>query len=464
MKKKFLFALLVTLTGLMLMSTSVFALTEGDWEFQLLDNEVTITKYIGNDENIIMPDTIYGAPVTKIDRDVFSRSGIILKNHIVSLKVSKGIKELPDYFMRGSNSLQKIELPEGLISMGTWAFQDNTSLTEVKLPSTLERIGQWAFDGCTSLKKVNFPASLRSFGEFGGFTGTGLEEVDMSQCVNLKNLSSSLFADCKALRKVILPPAIIEIPHQCFKGCSSLTEIKLDTNISVIGYGAFDGCTAFENIILPISLKEIRGTAFSNCAGLKEVVIPYGVEKLRNGSWGGPFTNCVNLKSLYIPDTVTELGDQVISGSTNCIIYCNSDSPVAEICKKRSISYLTDKSVNSGITVLYNGTRVSFHSYDQNPELINSRTLVPLRSIFEAMGADVEWVGETSTVIATRNGVEITLQIGSNTVVKNNENITIDTPPMLLNDRTMVPVRVIAEAFGADVEWHNAGRTVIITE
>ena len=168
---------------------------------------------------------------------------------------------------------------------------------------------------------------------------------------------------------------------------------------------------------------------------------------------------------MYIPDTVQSIPWYgIIGGSDNCIVYCSADSYAAKFCKKNSISYLTDKSVNSLITVYYNGTRVSFHTYDQNPELINDRTLVPLRAIFEAMGADVNWDQATQTVTSTRNGVTIKLTIGSNTLYKNGQSVPVDVPAQIINDRTMIPVRVIAEAFGADVEWNANGRAVLINE
>lgn len=113
---------------------------------------------------------------------------------------------------------------------------------------------------------------------------------------------------------------------------------------------------------------------------------------------------------------------------------------------------------------MYNGKRVSFHSYGQNPELLNGRTLVPLRSIFEAMGADVTWDNATNTAVAKRGKVEVKITIGASEIYKNGKVVTIDVPAQLMNDRTMVPTRVIAESFGALVEWNDSGRTVLITE
>lgn len=70
----------------------------------------------------------------------------------------------------------------------------------------------------------------------------------------------------------------------------------------------------------------------------------------------------------------------------------------------------------------------------------------------------------TYSALAKRNGIEVKIQIGANEMYKDGKAISVDVPAQLLNDRTMVPVRVIAEAFGADVEWNGNGRTVLITE
>ena len=80
------------------------------------------------------------------------------------------------------------------------------------------------------------------------------------------------------------------------------------------------------------------------------------------------------------------------------------------------------------------------------------------------MGAEVEWDAATNTAIAKRDGIDIIIQIGAPVIYKDNKAIELDVPALLLNDRTMVPVRVIAEAFGANVAWDGVGNTVLITE
>jgi hypothetical protein len=113
------------------------------------------------------------------------------------------------------------------------------------------------------------------------------------------------------------------------------------------------------------------------------------------------------------------------------------------------------------ITVTYNGSAIEF---DQQPRNENGRTLVPVGAIFAAMGAVVNWDEATQTVTAERGNVTISLTIGSTTMLRNDVEVILDVPPTIVNDRTMVPARVVAESFGAVVSWDEDSRTVIITE
>jgi len=100
---------------------------------------------------------------------------------------------------------------------------------------------------------------------------------------------------------------------------------------------------------------------------------------------------------------------------------------------------------------------------DVPPYLIDGRTMVPLRVIFEAFGVEVNWDPDEQTISATHLDLTINLMIGSNVLVRNGISSQIDVPPMIIGGRTLVPTRVIAESLGADVVWDAAARTVIIT-
>lgn len=128
---------------------------------------------------------------------------------------------------------------------------------------------------------------------------------------------------------------------------------------------------------------------------------------------------------------------------------------------------------SSAIKVQLDGQYLDFTDENGNvvnPEIINDRTMVPMRKIFESFDAAVEWDGATRTVVAKTAEREITLTIDNEKAkVKNIETeeekeITLDSAPVILNDRTMVPVRFIAESLEKEVGWDADLRTVVIID
>lgn len=113
-----------------------------------------------------------------------------------------------------------------------------------------------------------------------------------------------------------------------------------------------------------------------------------------------------------------------------------------------------------GVSVFVDGNRLNF---DQPPVMVGGRTLVPLRGIFEALGATVVWDAPTRTVRAQRDATSIELTLGSTMATVNGQPVTLDVPAQSVGGRTMVPLRFIGEALGADVDWRPATRTVLIT-
>ena len=112
------------------------------------------------------------------------------------------------------------------------------------------------------------------------------------------------------------------------------------------------------------------------------------------------------------------------------------------------------------IKVLLDGQELIF---DVPPQLIDNRTMVPMRKIFEAMGANVDWNGDTQTVTATKHDITVIMQIDNKVIKVNGENITLDVPPQLVDSRTLVPARAVAESLNAKVDWDGTTSTVYIT-
>lgn len=111
------------------------------------------------------------------------------------------------------------------------------------------------------------------------------------------------------------------------------------------------------------------------------------------------------------------------------------------------------------ITVYVDNIRLEF---DVQPQMISGRTMVPLRAIFEALGATVEWDGATQTVTAYNDQYFVIARIGDTSMTVNNTLKTMDIAPLILNGRTLVPARFVAEAFDCTVQWIGETRSVYI--
>jgi len=120
---------------------------------------------------------------------------------------------------------------------------------------------------------------------------------------------------------------------------------------------------------------------------------------------------------------------------------------------------VTTAMAGDNIKVKIGGEPVNF---DVQPQLINNRTMVPLRAIFEALGATVDWNGETQTVTSTKGDTTISLTINNPVMTVNGAEVTLDSPACLVDGRTLVPVRAISEAFNLPVEWVDSTKTVKI--
>lgn len=111
------------------------------------------------------------------------------------------------------------------------------------------------------------------------------------------------------------------------------------------------------------------------------------------------------------------------------------------------------------INVYLNGSQLSF---DQNPLIVNDRTYVPARSIFEAFGMNVEWDNEAQSAYIYNNDTEISLSVNSNEMYINGEAVALGNTPFIENGRILVPLRAISEALDCKVNWDAVSCSVVI--
>ena len=113
------------------------------------------------------------------------------------------------------------------------------------------------------------------------------------------------------------------------------------------------------------------------------------------------------------------------------------------------------------VTVYLNGVELYF---DAEPAIVNSRTMVPMRKIFETLGAEISWDEKERKITAIKSDVTIELTIGEGEACINGEAVSLDAPAVIRDSRTLVPLRFVAEALDCDVDWDAADRRVIIEE
>ncbi len=102
-------------------------------------------------------------------------------------------------------------------------------------------------------------------------------------------------------------------------------------------------------------------------------------------------------------------------------------------------------------------------SFDVDPVIIEERTYLPLRTIAETLGAQVSWDDKTKTATIEKEDTKAEFQIDNKTYKINGENFKNDVPAIILNDRTLVPVRCVSESFSLSVSWDDDTKCVILT-
>jgi len=125
------------------------------------------------------------------------------------------------------------------------------------------------------------------------------------------------------------------------------------------------------------------------------------------------------------------------------------------------LSCASIQAAEQNISVYLNGEELIYD--DAQPQIINSRAMVPVRKTADYLGMNTEWNAKTETMTFTKGDRVIVHTMRSNVVYVNGEAIQFDTPSANIKNRTMMPIRMLAEAMGAEVEWDNNLRRVVIT-
>ena len=237
-------------------------------DFQYTENKdggITITRYIGDDERVIIPQIIDEKSVTIIGSYCFSSSNI----KTVYVKLPDTVTTIDFRAFYQSATLATIVLPEGLTTIDTEAFAECTSLSNITLPESLTIIGQSAFQECTSLKSINLPKGCISGNSgYTAFYLSGLESIEIPEGTEYIPYGLVAYTNIK---EVVLPSTVKEIASDAFYGCKSLEKLTLNEGLLELGSGVF-GDTKITEITIPKSVVKINEDTFDDCDILEKVI------------------------------------------------------------------------------------------------------------------------------------------------------------------------------------------------
>ena len=183
----------------------------------------SLSKYEGNDENVIIPDDINALG--------------------------------PDCFK--DTSVKSVYVPDSVTQIDA-AFSECKTLEKIRLPKKLNRLAELAFYDCNNLKEVNIPS--------------------------IDKLRAQTFEDCQKLEKVTFEEGLEEIMYRCFAGCYKIKSVTFPSSLRIIGDEAFNCCDELEEINLNEGLKYIGSFAFENVPA-KTLIIPSTVEFIENSAF-----------------------------------------------------------------------------------------------------------------------------------------------------------------------------------
>lgn len=341
-------------------------ITSGDWYYsEYLDGNndiyITIKKYKGTDEEVIVPDEIEGVPVLFIKDSVFDAA--TSPETIRKLTLPARFDTAQPGIYQALTGLEEVVFSGGLVRAEKGAFKNCRNLRRVTGAEKLEYIDDEAFYNCSSLEKIEYspeikelgknafygcqaatgevvlPASLTrigaqpfynakgitklTFGCDGSLVGgnnaqgdncsitlgmTGLEEIVI--CDGVTEITPSLFTNLSgsaSIKKLVIPESVRSIGQRAFENSGLSGTVVIPDSVTSIGVGCFRYCDKLEKIVLPKGLATLEASMFYDCDSLTEIVLPAALSSIGSSAFAG----CCSLKSFTVPDSVTSMGDSV---------------------------------------------------------------------------------------------------------------------------------------------------------
>ena len=296
-----------------------------DFRYTEKEDYIIIRAYCGDEEDVVVPESIKKKPVEEISHSAFvpECDALQIANNDYGKRCSKRVKSvrLPDTVKRMDGAfnccfeLESATIPKGVESIGDWCFRRCEALREIHVVEDnayyssqegvlyskdgkrllccpqkhpleslsaddylagVEEIGTRAFEFCENLQTVSIPETLTRVNSCAFYGCKNLTQLQLHENIHL--LDGGHFALCHRLDNVIYYNAEGLIPGSEFDGCR-LKNLEIRCKVKSIGEGAFCA-TKFSEFVVPAGTRTINARAFMSCIELKKVVLPRSVQRI----------------------------------------------------------------------------------------------------------------------------------------------------------------------------------------
>lgn len=416
-----------------------------------------------------------------------------MDSNIKKVIIPGGVKEI-SYNAFGCCGVEEVIISEGVEVIGESAFTFCSSLKSVTIPNSITSIKSEAFSVCRNLKSVNIPRGV-SVDNSAFEATTRINYVDNS--APIQDLDSKLNTNSPFLE---LKNHLVnngELNNGDYV-VNCYTNEKKDNSIDIV-YTPNNNMVKLLYIytqddneyIVTLSIDAVKKDYNANCrmninvdnsmfhilmdttinasSVCEDYIIPKNSFEIYNAN-----NECIT--NLFL-DITPELKNSSYTafGSAIYSMILSLSNYLAENelgISEKDFGFVNIKNINRSdtfdstelldnnqIKVILNGKLINF---DVQPVNIEGRILVPIRAIFEALGATVDWNGEKKEVLSTKGDITIKMYQDDTTMYRNGQSITLDVPAKNIDGRILVPVRVISESFNLQVGWDGNTKTVSI--
>lgn len=312
------------------------------WSYTQSGGDATVTGATPCSGEMVVPETLGGATVTRIGGSAFRD-----KSEITKMTLPGSIEIIGDSAFESCSSLSDINIPDGVTTIGSRAFSFCYTLTKVDIPDTVTSLGsQYTFYQCKKLETLRLSSSLTSI-PLCAFEQCSLKSIEIP--ANVKTIDFGAFAYCRAATSLSLPEGLTTIAKEAFIKCSSLTSLYIPSETSSIAENAFVGCSNLKSIEVGMGntcvkvsdgcLVSLNGTTLYAAPSDNEtVVIPEGIATIP----AYMFSEAQSMRHIILPSTLTVIGERAfescsslediefpaslvsISGEGNAFVYCDN--------------------------------------------------------------------------------------------------------------------------------------------